>query len=93
MVKRVVARVRTPACSRTWHALRPSQVLGILMQMRDWGWVGESWWVRLTMPVLWVHRGGVSGGSVVLLCVCRGDGWMDGWMDVRRALTMVFSVE
>lgn len=68
-MKRVVARVRTPACSRTWHALRPSQVLGILMQMRDWGWVGERWWVRLSMPVLWVNRGGVSGGSVVLCWV------------------------
>lgn len=63
-MKRVVARVRTPACSRTWHALRPSQVLGILMQMRDCGWVGERWWVRLIMPVLWF--GGV--GLVVVCC-------------------------
>lgn len=77
MVKRVVARVRTPACSRTWHALRPSQVLGILMQMRDWGWVGDRWWVSLTMPVLLVWGGGVSGG-MFLLGVCRGDGWTYG---------------
>lgn len=71
-MKRVVARVRTPACSSTWHALRPSQVLGILMQMWDWGWVGERRWVSLTMPVFVAVRGGVLYVEGIDVCTYGG---------------------
>lgn len=52
IVKSVVANVCTPANSRVRQAINPSQVAGILIQMRDCSNPGCRYWNNCTIPTI-----------------------------------------